>query len=118
PEDRSRGTHAYPYVPYVWAYRASDLADVKAGRKQPWDVTPYATFRLPSQIRGSQIGGAAYDPTTGRIFVSENYGDAERPRIHVLRVRGAGTGPVPEPQPEPEPQPQPEPSAPQGWVLD
>ncbi|MFO7303787.1 MAG: hypothetical protein DIU54_015385, partial [Acidobacteriota bacterium] len=96
PEDNSKGTHAYPYVPYVWAYRASDLADVKAGRKQPWDVTPYATFRLPSQIRSAHIGGAAYDPATGRIFVLEVYGGADgTPRMHVLRINGAASAAPP-----------------------
>lgn len=128
PEDGSQGTHAYPYAPWVWAYRAADLAAVTAGQRQPWDVTPYAGFRLPSAIRSSRIGGAAYDAATGRLYVSEIYGDGAKPRIHVLTLRGAGApvpdpppDPTPDPTPEPEPVPEPVPDppapAPSGWVL-
>jgi hypothetical protein len=96
PADNSKGTHAYPYVPYVWAYRASDLADVKAGRKQPWDVVPYATFRLPSQVQTAQIGGATYDPSTGRLYIIENYGGSNNmPRAHVFTINGSTTAPTP-----------------------
>ncbi|HUE69432.1 MAG TPA: hypothetical protein VMP01_00975, partial [Pirellulaceae bacterium] len=36
-----KGYHAYPYRYQVWAYSAHDLAAVKAGTKQPWEVQPY-----------------------------------------------------------------------------
>jgi hypothetical protein len=36
----TQGNHAYPYVYQVWAYDAAELAAVKAGSKQPWDVKP------------------------------------------------------------------------------
>jgi hypothetical protein len=68
--DRSnsaKGEHAFPYSSYVWAYNLNDLAAVKAGKKRPWTVTPYATWEL------SGIGtvvGAAYDAATGRLFLS------------------------------------------------
>jgi hypothetical protein len=89
PADSSKGTHAYPYVYYVWAYDANDLAAVKAGRTQPWDVRPYATWPLdlPFAINNAHLNGAAYDPETGRIFVAQAFGDGDRPLIHVLRVR-------------------------------
>jgi len=124
PEDGSKGTHAYPYQPHVWAYRAADLADVKAGRKQPWDVTPYATFRLPSAIGSSRIGGATWDAATATLFVVEKYGDGAKPRVHALSVRDVGTAPpvvTPPPVVEPPVTPPPPPPvtpAPQGWVLD
>ena len=49
PTSANKGTHAYPYHYYVWAYDANDLAAVKAGQKQPWEVKPYAVwpFSLP-----------------------------------------------------------------------
>jgi len=83
-----KGEHAYPYRGYVWAYDANELAAVKAGKKRPWNVRPYATWELALPNVGSdEIGGVAYDPATGRIFVSQRLADGERPVIHVYVVR-------------------------------
>ena len=89
PTDSSKGNHAYPYRYYVWAYDANDLAAVKAGQKQPWDVRPYAVWSLsfPFAIANAHIQGATYDPATGRIFISQAYGDGELPLIHVFKVQ-------------------------------
>lgn len=92
PDDGSKGVHAYPYQPQVWAYNANDLAAVKAGTKQPWDVAPYATWKLPG-LQGADVGGVALDPATGRIFVSENGVDNHKPIIHVYALSGAVTPP-------------------------
>lgn len=95
------GEHAYPYQPTVWAYDARDLASVAAGTRQMWEVRPYGMWRLPSQIQGEKVSGAAYDPATGRIFVLEGWRDAEyRGRVHVLRIRPGATTPT-DPQPQP-----------------
>ena len=86
----SKGDHAYPYSYYVWAYDAHDLAAVKAGQKQAWAVKPYTVWglTLPTNGEGSgRIGGAAYDPATGRIFVSQQFGDGIYPVVHVFTVR-------------------------------
>ena len=92
PAQTSKGTHAYPYAYYVWAYDALDLAAVRSGTRQPWDIKPYAvwTLELPFGVSYAAIQGAAYDPQTGRIFVSEAYGDGSFPLIHVFSV-GAGS---------------------------
>ena len=85
----SKGTHAYPYSYYVWAYDANDLASVKAGRKAPWDVRPYAAWplTLPYSSTGSAVlNGATYDPRSGLIYVSQGYGDGEWPIIHVFAI--------------------------------
>lgn len=84
-----KGEHSYPYVPYVWAYDALDLAAVKRGEKMPWDVTPYATWALtlPFQVPYAQILGATYDPATGRIFLTQAHGDGDFPLVHVFTVR-------------------------------
>ncbi len=90
PEVSDKGEHAYPYAYYVWAYDAHDLAAVKAGRKNPWDVKPYAVWSLTlptPDTRGHYIGGAAYDPATGRIFVTQNYGDGDYPVVHVFKIQ-------------------------------
>jgi hypothetical protein len=86
PVNPYQGVHGYPYLSYVWAYRVSDLADVRAGLKAPWDVLPYGTWTL-TELNGSRLGGVAYDAATKRIFVSQTVGDGPRPLIHVYTVR-------------------------------
>jgi hypothetical protein len=88
PGRSGKGPHAYPYVNQIWAYSAADLASVRQGTKQPWQVEPYATwgFDLPFQGLDRSILGAAYDAATGRLFLSTN-GDIHKPLIHVLRLR-------------------------------
>jgi hypothetical protein len=84
----SKGEHAFPYSPYVWAYDAVDLAAVKSGQRQPWDVKPYAVWSLEFPFPGApRILGATYDPETGRIFVSNAFGDGANPLIHVFRIK-------------------------------
>jgi hypothetical protein len=87
----SKGEHAHPYRAYAWAYDAGDLAAVKAGKKRPWDVRPYATWELPGigDVAGDfGTGGAAYDPESRTIYLSVKFGDGERPLIHVFRISG------------------------------
>ncbi len=89
PSSESKGTHAFPYSYYVWAYDANELAAVKAGRKDPWDLKPYATWslKLPFSTEGSAVlSGATYDPKTGRLFVSQGFADGELPVIHVFHI--------------------------------
>jgi hypothetical protein len=100
PSNNSKGEHAYPYRAYIWAYNANDLAAVKAGSKAAYSVTPYATWEL-SEFGNIgfdySTGGAAFDPATGRVYVSEINGDGEKPLIHVYKV--AGSTPVKSPNP-------------------
>lgn len=91
PADSSKGTHAYPYRYQVWAYDANDLVDVKEGRKQRSAVQPYAvwSFSLPFEQNsaGRTIGGAAYDPATQRVFLSQQCVDTDcAPIIHVMKI--------------------------------
>jgi hypothetical protein len=92
PTDSSKGVHAYPYVYRVWAYNAGDLLKVKNGIKKPWDITPYAIWNLdfPFAIGNAHILGAAYDPTTQRVFISQQAGDKPNidpfPLIHVYKL--------------------------------
>jgi hypothetical protein len=94
----SKGCHAYPYAAYVWAYDANDLAQVAAGAKQPWEVTPYAsgTLTLPVDSGENRINGAAYDPDTGRLYLSQAAGDrvaaySSLPLIHVFQLPAIGS---------------------------
>jgi hypothetical protein len=86
PDGSSKGTHAYPYVAEVWAYDAKDLLAVRRGRRRPWQVRPYATWTLRLPFGSGQIGGAAYDPRRGLIYVSQQYGNGTDPVIHVFKV--------------------------------
>jgi hypothetical protein len=86
PVDSSKGTHSYPYVHQVWAYDALDLLAVKNGQKQPWEVQPYAIWRLSEMdsTGSATIVGAAFDPASGRVYITEAYG--EDPVVHVYQV--------------------------------
>jgi hypothetical protein len=88
PTESSKGTHGFPYAYYVWAYDANDLAAVKAKKKDPWSVRPYATwgFELPYSDQSGRIMGATYDAKNSRIFVSQAFGDGEMPVIHALKL--------------------------------
>jgi hypothetical protein len=90
PTSGSKGTHAYPYAYYVWAYDAADLASVKSGQRRPWDVKPYAAWRLdlgPFGTPSGIINGVAYDPKTGWIYIAQDHGDGSYPLIHVFTVK-------------------------------
>jgi hypothetical protein len=93
PTDQYKGYHAYPYQHQVWAYDLLDLAAVKNGSKQPWDLRPYAmwTLDLPFSQDTHMIEGAAFDPASGRLFVVAANSDGPRPIIHVFTVGSGGT---------------------------
>lgn len=89
----AKGPHAYPYIYQVWAYDSNDMVDVKNGTKQPWEVVPYAIWTLPFPVAPTdQYGGsAAYDPATGRLYISQPAGgrissSMKPPLIHVFQV--------------------------------
>jgi hypothetical protein len=88
----TKGTHAYPYAYQVWAYDADDLVSVKNGRRAPYEITPTVwTFHLPFELAGyhHSIGGAAYDPATQRIYISQiGRGPDYTPIIHVFLIEG------------------------------
>ncbi|MCC7185784.1 MAG: hypothetical protein IT185_06055, partial [Acidobacteria bacterium] len=89
PADNSKGSHSYPYAYQVWAYDANDLLAVKAGSKAQYEVLPYAvwTFDLPYTGNSSarRLGGVAYDPATGRIYIAQRCEDTNcAPVVHVM----------------------------------
>jgi hypothetical protein len=91
PADSSKGVHAYPYVHQVWAYDANDLLSVKNGTKQQYQIQPYAVwqFSLPfdSATGMMDIGGAAFDPRTGNVYVSQLCADTNcGPVVHVFNI--------------------------------
>jgi hypothetical protein len=56
---------------------------------QPWAIRPYAVwnFNLPLPDGGKHIGGIAFDPATGRLYVSQQHtGPDTTPVIHVFQL--------------------------------
>jgi hypothetical protein len=110
PADHNKGFHAWPYAHYVWAYDALDFKRVRDGLASPWDLKPYKVFRLnlpldttfgdAADVQSRRIGGAAYDPSTGRVFLSQMFDDGRSPIIHVFKM-DLGTPPPPPPPPPP-----------------
>ncbi len=87
PLHSAKGSHAYPYAAYVWAYDANDFVAVRKGILKPWAVVPYAVWSMPLPFDwGCRFLGATYDPATGRFFVT-TAGDDSRPVVHVLTVK-------------------------------
>lgn len=108
PSAPAKGQHAYPYQYQIWAYDLNDLAAVKAGSKQPWDVVPYGVwpFTLPTPEPTVRIGGVGYDASRQIIYVSQLLADQDgygyRPIIHALHLGAvSGTTVVPPPPPPP-----------------
>lgn len=87
PLSSDKGQHAYPYNYQIWAYKLSDLAAVKAGTKQPWEVLPYGVWPLnipmpQTQVRLTSVG---FNPATNRIYATQYKGEP---------YPGGGGGPV------------------------
>ncbi|WP_297636486.1 hypothetical protein [Caldilinea sp.] len=61
----------------------------EARQLRPWEVQPYAVWRLTEMdaVGGASIAGAAFDPDAGRLYITEQYGD--EPVVHVYRVTAA-----------------------------
>lgn len=90
PDNSSKGTHAYPYTPYVWMYDANDLVSVRNGVMNAWDVQPYFSGALNLPVAADTLNGAVYDPATQRLYVEEAcaIGDCE-PLFHVFLLTTA-----------------------------
>lgn len=86
----SKGPHAWPYTIYAWAYNVEDLLAVKAGTKEPWEVLPYDHWKInnpfPDTLSTTRLVGAAYDPISNRIFISQQRANRDRPVIHVFGI--------------------------------
>jgi len=98
PAHNSKGEHTYPYEHRVWAYDANDLVSVKQGKKQPWEIVPYATWTLTemNNTGGATIktGGMTYDPISRRVYMTDGWSNGPR-RVHVYIIKGASPPPPP-----------------------
>lgn len=93
PTSSSKGQHAFPYRYQFWAYDLNDLAAVKAGKKDPWEVTPYGVwpFDVPTPEAAKRIGGVGFDAARRLLYVAQMSADQDgyefRPVIHVFRIQ-------------------------------
>lgn len=75
PEGANKEYHSYPYSTKVWAYDINDLIQVKNNTKTFDQIQPYAvwTIRLPGKdsYTGGGIQGVTYDPSSKRIYISQ-----------------------------------------------
>jgi hypothetical protein len=102
PTGGGKGQHAYPYSAYVWAYDANVLAQAAAGSIPPYAVLPYASgpLTLPINSGTNYLNGAAYDPATGRLYITQQGGDtvaaySDLPLIHVYSLTPGTTSLIP-----------------------
>jgi hypothetical protein len=106
PDNPYKGGHAAPYAHWVWLYDVDDLAAVKSGAKQMWDVLPYANFELPALgavavVDDWSANGVAFDPVAKQLYIfkgRESDGSAW-PQIHVFNVNVSATGSTATPPP-------------------
>ena len=88
-----KGPHAYPYRFQMWAYDLGELAEVRAGHRDPWSVKPYAVwpFELPLADAAMRVGGVAYDAARQQLFIvqmrADRDGFAFRPLVHVFHIQ-------------------------------
>ena len=109
PTSTAKGQHGYPYRYQIWAYDIAEFAKVKAGLKQPWEVTPYGVwpFSFPVQELTVRLGGVGYDPARQLLYVSQLQADKDgyenRPVIQVLKLNAPTSAPPIATQPLPPP---------------
>jgi hypothetical protein len=98
-----KGPHSLngQYAFQVWAYNANDLVAVKQGLLQPWQVVPYDVwnFELPITTANKRVGGVAFDPASGRVYVSilgadQGYAYHSMPLIEVFQINLNATLPT------------------------
>ncbi|HEY7424195.1 MAG TPA: hypothetical protein VH682_08180 [Gemmataceae bacterium] len=95
PNRGGKGDHSVngKYAYQVWAYNVDDFVAVKKGKKQPWQIKPYDVWNLdfPHPEGSKHIGGVAFDPATGRLYVSQMFaariGYDYAPLIQVFKLR-------------------------------
>lgn len=93
PTNSDKGQHAYPYHYQLWAYDLGELAEVRAGRRHPWDIKPYGVWPIEFPIAepAVRIGGVSYDAAGQRLFVAQllvdQDGYSSRALIHVFHIQ-------------------------------
>jgi hypothetical protein len=66
---------ASDYYHYYWLWDVNDLLAVKSGAMQPYDVRPYEYGEFPTPFQTRTLGGGAFDPGTGKLYLSVQRAD-------------------------------------------
>ena len=83
---------------YYWLFDLDDLIAVRGGQMQPYEVRPYAWGQFPTPFQTTEIGGGAYDPASGRLYLTILAADREQgdyanpPVVVVYGIDGSGGG--------------------------
>ena len=100
-----QGEHTSRYVHQVLAYKAADLADVKAGTKKANSLRPYARWEVSGMAPAGRAGqpAVAVDAAKGLVYVSQwpGAGKGGVQTVYVLKVNTSAAPPPPPPPPPP-----------------
>ncbi len=107
PISDAQGYHANPYVHQVLAYDAVDLAKVKGDDQELWQPRPYATWKLTEMNNNgaATLAGSAYDPSTRRWYIVEQYAGAGDSVVHVYQLLAPAPSPTDNNRAVPRPRP-------------
>jgi len=90
PCDMYKGYHAYPYEPQILFYDPSELAEVAAGTREPWEVLPYEIYSPVDEVLDREcatFGAVAYDQVRRHIYATEREaGPSGETVVHVWSV--------------------------------
>jgi hypothetical protein len=97
-----KGSHSLngQYAFQVWAYDANQFVAAKQGKVKPWQVLPFDVWNFNFPIPGNYtLGGVAFDPDTGRIYLSAMNADTKAPYsclplIEVFQINLTVTAPA------------------------
>ena len=79
---------AKDYYHYYWLWDVNDLVKVQVGDVAPHEIRPYeyGIFQTPFEGPSHKLGGGAFDPSTGRIYLTAQGADCEQGRYSNLPV--------------------------------
>jgi hypothetical protein len=90
--ETTKGWHSAPYQAQVLFYDPQELKEVAEGNLNPWDVVPYTTLSLETEVLNpgcAELGAVAFDRTNGLIYVTEEVaGPWGETVVHVWQVSG------------------------------
>ncbi|MCA9759294.1 MAG: hypothetical protein KDA27_26110 [Candidatus Eisenbacteria bacterium] len=69
---------ANDYALYYWLWDVEDLLAVKNGEIESYDVRPYEYGVLPALFPTIELGGGAFDPTSGLLYLTLQRADSEQ----------------------------------------
>jgi hypothetical protein len=92
-----RGFWAADYEAQIIFFDPDELAAVITDQKETWEPQPYATLSIqdvlfdpeldPARYKRDFVGAAAFDRSSGILFIIERLGDEYKSVIHVWQVR-------------------------------